>query len=307
MPSSASAAPLVALAMLAARADGQTVPAEEAAIADLVTRLGSPDISRLADQVASRHLRVADLAERITEPEDRRLAYEAALAVCHADGAANPAEQQFLEELRQALGLSSEEVAEMGRTADTLSGARVEVHEAGSGPAAQGEAALDEMILQQAILTGAVEILPDRLANIAVLPLQLRLVYRIGQHYGQQLDGNQVKDLAVTLGLGTAAQAMEGVVLKLVGGLAGGLLGGLVGGASRIAAGAAVTFATTYALGHVAKQYYAQGRHLSAGDLRGLFQRFKEEANTIYPRVEQQIRSKASTLDLGSLASHLKA
>ncbi len=300
MPASTSA--LVALAMMAARADGQTVPAEEDAIQAFVTRLGSPDISRLAEQVASRHLRVADLAERITDPAEKKLAYETALAVCHADGAANPAEQQFLEELRQALGLSPEEVAAMSATADSLATASLEVHQAGSGPAAEGEAALDQLILQQAILTGAVEILPDRLANIAVLPLQLRLVYQIGKHYGQQLDGDQIKDLAVTMGLGTAAQAMEGVVLKLVGGLAGGLLGGVFGGAGRIAAGATVTFAATYALGHVAKQYYAQGRRLSADDLRGLFQRFKDEANTIYPRVEQEIRSKASGLDLRSLA-----
>src|SRR5207247_353714 len=100
------------------------------------------------------------------------------------------------------------------------------------------------------------EVLPDQLANIAILPLQLRLVYQIGQRHGQKLDVNQVKDLAATLGLGAAAQSMEGVVMKLVGGLTGGLFGGLMGGASRIATGAAISFAATYALGHVADQYY---------------------------------------------------
>lgn len=303
--SPSSAAPLVALAMMAARADGQTVAAEDAAIQAVIARLGSPDVTRLTEQVATRNLRVADLAARITDPDDRRLAYETALAVCHADGVANPAEQQFLEELRQALGLRTEDVARLGETADALASAPVEVHQSGTGPGAEGDAALEELILQQAILTGALEILPDRLANIAVLPLQLRLVYQIGKHYGQQLDGNQIRDLAVTMGLGTAAQAVEGVVLKLVGGVAGGLLGGLFGGAGRIATGAAVTFAATYALGHVAKQYYAQGRRLSADDLRALFQRFKAEAGTIYPRVEQQVRSKASGLDLKNLAGNL--
>src|SRR6202008_1861537 len=109
----------------------------------------------------------------------------------------------------------------------------------------------DEYILQQAILTGALEILPDRPATIAILPLQLRLVYTIGQRHGQRLDVNQVKDLAATLGLGAAAQSVEGVVMKLVGGLTGGLLGGLAGGATRIATGAAISFAATYAIGHV--------------------------------------------------------
>src|SRR5207253_10851460 len=105
---------------------------------------------------------------------------------------------------------------------------------AGSG-SARATTTTDELILQQAIVTGALEILPDRLANIAVLPLQLRLVYQLGQRHGQQLDARQVRDLAATLGLGAAAQAFEGVAMKLLGGIGGGLLGGLFGGATRVA------------------------------------------------------------------------
>ncbi|MGQ0649757.1 MAG: GTPase, partial [Gemmatimonadaceae bacterium] len=81
---------------------------------------------------------------------------------------------------------------------------------------------------------------------------------------------------------------------QTLGGVAGGLLGGLLGGAAGIAVGAAITFASTYALGHVAEQYYAQGRQLSAGDLKALFTRFQGEANDLYPRVEQRIRDLAS-------------
>jgi predicted NodU family carbamoyl transferase len=65
-----------------------------------------------------------------------------------------------------------------------------------------------------------------------------------------------------------------------------------------VATGAAVTFAATYALGHVAEQYYAQGRKLSTADLKALFARFQQEAATIYPKVQQQIQTQASTLDL---------
>ncbi|MGE3527431.1 MAG: DUF533 domain-containing protein, partial [Gemmatimonadales bacterium] len=220
-------APIIALAMLAARADGDPTPVEQAAIDDFITRIGSPDVSRLAEQVATRQLRVADLAGRLSDAEARRTAYETAMAVCHADGLANPAELAFLEELRQAARLTQDEVAAMTEAAAKIAGTPIEVGVKGAaGSAVPSEEGLDELILQQAILTGAVEILPDRLANIAVLPLQLRLVYRIGKHYGQQMDGNQVKDLAATLGLGAAAQAMEGVVLKVLGGVAGGLLGG---------------------------------------------------------------------------------
>jgi len=295
-------APLIAIAMLAARADGRIDSTEQKAVDAVVARIGNPDVTRLARQVAAGQLRVADLASRLSDDEARRVAYEGALAICNSDGVTNASELAFLEELRTALGLSAASVAEAGKTADALAGAPVaEVH-AGTPPAGP----LDEFVLQQAMLTGALEILPDRLATIAILPLQLRLVYQIGQRHGQKLDVNQVKDLAATLGLGAVAQGMESVVQKIAGGLAGGLLGGLIGGATRVATGAVITFAATYALGHVADQYYRQGRSLSANDLRALFDRFQQEAKTIYPRVEQQIRAQSSTLNLQSLLQGLR-
>jgi uncharacterized protein (DUF697 family)/tellurite resistance protein len=295
-------APLIAIAMLAARADGRSGSAEQQAVDAVVARIGNPDVTRLAQQVAAGQIRVADLAARLSDDEARRVAYEGALTTCNADGTINASEAAFLDELRAALGLSAEAVAEAGKTAEALAGAPVaEVH-SGTPPAGP----LDELILQQAMLTGALEILPDRLATIAILPLQLRLVYQIGQRHGQKLDVNQVKDLAATLGLGAVAQGMESVVMKLVGGLAGGLLGGLVGGATRVATGAVITFAATYALGHVSDQYYQQGRSLSANDLRALFDRFQQEAKTIYPKVEQQIRAQSSTLNLQSVLQSLR-
>ena len=295
-------APLIAIAMLAARADGRIDSTEQQAVDAVVARIGNPDVTRLALQVAAGQLRVADLASRLSDDEARRVAYEGALAICNSDGVVNAAESAFLDELRAALGLSAASVAEAAKTAGALAGAPVaEVH-TGTPPAGP----LDDSILQQAMLTGALEILPDQLATIAILPLQLRLVYQIGQRHGQKLDVNQVKDLAATLGLGAVAQGMESVVMKLVGGLAGGLLGGLVGGATRVATGAVITFAATYALGHVSEQYYKQGRSLSTNDLRALFDRFQQEAKTIYPRVEQQIRAQSSTLNLQSVLQGLR-
>ena len=275
-------APLIAIAMLAARADGSTGSAERAAVDAVVARIGSPDVSRLAEQVAAGQLRVADLAARLSDDESRRTAYEGALAICNADGPANAAELAFLDELRGALGIAAP-VAQ--------------VH-TGAPPAGP----LDDFILEQSILTGALEILPDRLANIAILPLQLRLVYQIGQRHGQKLDFNQVKDLAATLGLGAAAQGLETVVMNVIGGLAGGLLRG----AARVASGAVISFSATYALGHVADQYYAQGRRLSRNDLLALFDRFKQDAKSIYPRVQDRIEAMSKTLNLQGLLAGLR-
>jgi uncharacterized protein (DUF697 family)/tellurite resistance protein len=294
-------APLIAIAMLAARADGSVASAEQRAIDAVVARTGNPDVIRLAQQVAAGQLLVVDLVSRLSDDEARRVAYEGALAVVNADGSANASEQAFLNELRAALGFSDADVADATRMATAMADAPLAEVRIGKPPAGP----VDELILQQAILTGAIEILPDRLANIAVLPLQLRMVYQIGQRHGQKLDINQVKDLLATFGLGAAAQSLESVAMRLIGGLAGGLLGGMVGGVTRIATGAIITFSATYALGHVAEEYYAQGRRLNVADLQALFVRFQDEAKTIYPRVQEQIRGRASTLNLQSLLQGL--
>ncbi|MBP6671280.1 MAG: hypothetical protein KA180_17630, partial [Gemmatimonadales bacterium] len=105
---------------------------------------------------------------------------------------------------------------------------------------------------------------------------------------------------------GAAAQVMEGVVRGVLGGLTKGLFGGMIGGAAGVAAGAAVTFASTYALGHVASQYYAQGRSLSAADLRALFARFQEEARTLFPRVQEQIQEQSRTLNLQTVLATIQ-
>jgi len=284
--------------MLASRADGTMDSAEQRAVDAVAARIGNPDVTSLAEQVAAGQLRAAELASRLSDAEARRVAYKGALTIVNADGSANESERAFLEELRVALGLSSAEVAEAMRTAGALAEAHVSGVQTGKPPAGP----VDEFILQQAILTGALEILPDGLANIAILPLQLRMVYQIGQRHGQKLDFDQIKDLAATFGLGAAAQSLESVAMKLIGGLAGGLLGGMLGGGTRIATGAIITFAATYALGHVSDQYYAQGRRLSVADLKALFARFQDDAKTIYPRVEEQVHRQASTLNLQSLS-----
>jgi uncharacterized protein (DUF697 family) len=80
----------------------------------------------------------------------------------------------------------------------------------------------------------------------------------------------------------------------------------MIGGAAGVAAGAAVTFATTYALGHVAKQYYAQGRSLSSADLRALFARFQDEAKSLFPKLQSQIQAQSKSLNLQSLLGSLR-
>ncbi len=280
---------IVTIALAAAMADGRQDPREASALRAVADAAGITDLDGLARDIAAGTVRPADLARQLSDQQARTLAYQTALVACHADGPASEAEQRFLDDLRAALG-----IAAAGGAA----------YELGSGTPPGPD--LDDLILRQAMLTGALELLPERLATMAIIPLQLRLVYQIGQRHGQQLDADQIKDLAGTLGIGAAAQVMEGVVRGVLGGITKGLLGGLLGNAAGVAAGAAVTFGSTYALGHVANQYYAQGRSLSAADLRALFDRFREEAKNLFPRVQDQIQEQSRTLNLQTVLATIQ-
>ena len=298
-------AAVLTLALMAASADGSQSAQEKSQLQALAA-LGAPvDLAALNQQLA--HLTLAQVAQQLPDETTRHRAYEVALLVCNADGPANPPEEAFLAELRGALGLTPSALLPLEAKARTLAVAAAAPPAPASSPAQpSSDSALDDVILQQAMLTGALEVLPDSLAGLAILPLQLRLVYQVGQHYGQELDADQVKDLAGTLGIGAAAQMVEGVVRKVLGGLASGLLGGFLGGATGLAAGATVSFAATYALGHVAKRYYAQGRRLSADDLQALFVRFQGEAQGMLPRVQNQIQGLAGRLNVQDIIQELR-
>jgi len=293
---------IIAVAAMAAMADGKQDASELAAITDAARRLGLSGTDRAFGNDGAAHATLEQLSAQLTTFEAKLAAYDVAVAVCNASGPANPAEIDFLRALSAALTIDASTADAAFATALTTSAmvANAPLPAAQTGTAAAPDA-LDNHILDQAMLTAALELLPDRLANIAILPLQLRLVRHIGQSYGQQMDADQVKDLAATFGLGAAAQVMESVVRKAFGSIAGGLLGGLFGSTAGVAAGGAVTFASTYAFGHAAKQYYQQGRSLSTADMKALFARFQGDAGTIYPRVQDRIATMSHGTNLSAV------
>jgi uncharacterized protein (DUF697 family)/tellurite resistance protein len=279
---------IIALAALAANADGTLDQQERVSIMSAAEHLGLAEDDPTLHGVMNGGGDVAQLAHALSSDEARVAAYDVAAAVCHADGAPNARESAFLAALSRELGA----VAASPDAASTP-------------PAAGAAGDLDTFILDQAMMAGAAELLPHRFSALAILPLQLRMVYQIGQRHGQQFDMSQAKDLVAVLGIGAMGHTLEGVVRGVLGSVGRGLLGGLLGAATGAAAGVAVTFATTYALGHAAEQYYAQGRSLSAADLKALFARFQGDANTVFPRVEGRIRQLASGSSLESMLGGL--
>jgi uncharacterized protein (DUF697 family) len=158
------------------------------------------------------------------------------------------------------------------------------------------------MILNYAILNGALELLPQSLASMAIIALQMKMVHRIGKSYGYELDQGSIRDFAATAGVGLASQAVENIGRRIVGGILGSL-GGIFGAAGRQATGSAFSFVTTYALGKVAREYYAGGRTLDTARLKQVFATMTEEAKALQAKVSTQIEDKAKSLDSRNLAS----
>jgi uncharacterized protein (DUF697 family) len=163
------------------------------------------------------------------------------------------------------------------------------------------EAALDRMILNAAILNGAIELLPESLSTLAIIPLQMRLVYRVGQTYGYALDSGHIRDFLATVGVGLTSQYLEQVGRKLLGGLLGKVGGGLLAGVGRQAVSSGMSFVTTYALGHVARRYYAGGRVWTTAMLKDAYQDMTRQAQGLQQRHLPEIRERARGLDAGKV------
>ena len=103
--------------------------------------------------------------------------------------------------------------------------------------ATMSDAELDKYILNHSIVNGAIELLPQSLATMAIIPLQLKLVYRIGQAYGVQLDKGHIREFLATAGVGLTSQYVEQFGRKLLGGLLGSVAGGLGRGLGRVGRG----------------------------------------------------------------------
>jgi hypothetical protein len=72
-------------------------------------------------------------------------------------------------------------------------------------------------------------------------------------------------------------------------------------GLGRVGAGAAFSFATTYALGQLAKRYYAGGRQMSTALLQQTYQSLLGQAKQLQGRYSPEIEQQARTLDAGQV------
>lgn len=301
---------VLAIAIHAAFADGAPADAEREQIrrvADGLTGGGIPGLPSAYQSVLVEKRTVGDAAAAIATPEARRFAYEMAVAVAEADGVRTPAEREFLDRLRGLLHVDAAPAAELEQQTRVLLTTPVaEPAATPASPRSPDPAGLDARILDAAILNGALELLPESLATMAIIPLQMKLVYDVGLAHGYALDRGHVTELLATVGAGVTGQAVEQVGRRILGGILGTIGGGMLGGLGRQAVSSGVAFATTYALGKVAVEYYAGGRRIDAAQLKAVFQRMLEEARGMSGRYSGAIAEKARTIDVSSLASLVK-
>lgn len=304
---------VLSLCVLASFADGEKHERERAQIKKVAEGFSDGAASHLPmlyQDVMMKRVALPDIVAQLNTFEAKQLAYEMAVCLCDADGALSEAEQRFLDEASAALGLDKGTTSAFAGKAQAIAAVPVATMAAerrsGGQPPVANEAELDSAILHAAVLNGALELLPETLSTMAIIPLQMKLVYRIGKAHGFELDSSHVKDFLATAGVGLTSQYLEQAGRRLLGGLLGKVGGGLLRGVGQQAVSSSMSFATTYALGHVAKRYYAGGRQLSTQMLKDAYANTVQEAQSLSARYLPDIQAKAKTLNAGSVLAMVR-
>ncbi len=318
---------ILTVCLLASYADGAKHDREREQIRQVAQGLAQDqqvNLPSLYQDVLVRRVQLADVLPQLASAEARLLAYEMAVCVCEADGQVSAQEQAFLVQLSEALGqeptaFAAQAEALASAPLQTAAAATPEMEQAGlpaphpaavdalPGTTAQRRtgtlpaADMDRKILHAAILNGAIELLPENLSTLAIIPLQMRMVYQIGQSYGYELDRGHIKDLLAALGVGLTSQYLEEAGRKLLGGLLGKAGKGLLGGLGRQAVSSGMSFAATYALGHVANQYYAGGRTLGTQMLRDAYEHVMADGRQLQVQYLPQMQEMARGLNTAKI------
>lgn len=316
---------ILTIALLAAFADGNKDDAEREEIRRIAQSLagdaGMADLPRIYQDVLLRRTSVQAAVQALSDPMHRQLAYEMAVCVCDVDGRQTAAEREFLNGLKAALQLGAPQTDAFDREADAIvdvaekavplsvpvsAPIAIPVAAAAAAPSSALDAELDKSILNYALLNGALELLPQSWASMAIIPMQVKMVYGIGKAHGVELDQGHIKEFIAAAGVGMTSQYLEQFGRKLLGGLLGKAAGRTIGGLGSAATGMAFSFATTYALGQVAKRYYAGGRVMSTAMLRDTFQNLLGPAKQMQSQYLPQIQQKAATLDAGKIMAMVR-
>ena len=299
------------ICLLAAFADGHKDDAERQQIKAVVDSLEGVSSPALYQKVLLKQVTLEEAAQALESPETRTLAFEMAAGVVDADGVMNDAERDFLQHLGRALDLPQQTAQGVLQSAEAIASSDVstpvlpdETPPQGAEPA-DSTTGTDSMILRYAVLAGSLELLPQSLATMAILPLQMKLVYRVGQEHGYTLDSGHVREFLAVAGVGMTSQVFEGYARKLFGSAAKKAFGKKGKKVAKGATGPLMSFATTYGLGQVAQLYYSSGRTLTQQQVRDAFDKQLEQGKTLFDQYQGEVQARSQTLDVRELMGTL--
>lgn len=310
---------LLAIAIHAAFADGAKDEREREEVRRVAESLAgesdAPDLPRIYQGVLLKRLPLSAVAPMLNDIGQRQFAYETALCVCEVDGRLVDTERRFLGELARLLDLPAAEAERIEKDVDQIvdriefQPAPMTVPPALSANGTDTAMAVDtsKSVLNYALLAGALELLPQSWASMAIIPLQIKMVYGIGKERGVSLDQGHIKEFIAAAGVGLTSQYLEQFGRKLLGGLLGKAAGKTFGKAGGVATGMAFSFATTYALGQLAWRYYAGGRTMNTALLRETFESLLGPAKDLQTQYLPQIRERAASLDASQVMAAMRA
>ncbi len=292
---------LLAICLFAAFSDGDKSESERTQIAKIAEELESNNLAEISRKILMGKISIESVVGELDSQSSRLLAYEMARAICEAGGSITTPEQEFLTRLRAALALTVDDSNAVDDEVDALS--LVPIAQENAPPSAVDHSS---MILKYSILNGALELLPETFATMAIIPMQMKMVYRIGKAHGVEQDRSLIKEFLATAGVGLGSQVVEGFARKLIGNFGKKLGGKTAGKIANQVTGSAFSFASTYAIGHVAEKYHSGGKRLAGPEMKGLFNSLTEQASTLHAQYLPAIQERAKTLNPAAILAMVR-
>ena len=131
---------------------------------------------------------------------------------------------------------------------------------------------------------------------VAVTAIQLDMLRQLARLHGVNFSESEGKAWVSALA-GNMVARLGANALKLIPGI-----GSVIGGLSM----SIISGASTYALGQVAKQYYAAGRKIDTAELKRTFTSLLEEAKVRKDQYTKQIQEKVNEVKNSNLVSLIK-
>ena len=170
------------------------------------------------------------------------------MSLAYVDQEASTEEKKVLEEIRVGLGIPEEQATLSTKLAREIGETLVPSAIEPITDPEQKKRAVDGDIRKYAVIAAVLGAFPIRVAdlavNVGVVGLHTKMFHDIGRAHGFTTTKEQIKNLIGGVGIGTGARIAVVSLAKFIPGW-----GSLIG--------AATNFAATYALGKVAKRYYA--------------------------------------------------